>query len=65
MTFVQQIATRVTVLHFGAIFAEGTIAEVLANEGVAAIYLGTCPCRMRPSSRSRACAAAMAASRCC
>ena len=41
MTFVQQIATRVTVLHFGAIFAEGTVSEVLANEGVAEIYLGT------------------------
>ena len=41
MTFVQQIATRVTVLHFGAIFAQGTIAEMLANEGVAEIYLGT------------------------
>ncbi|HET9068451.1 MAG TPA: ABC transporter ATP-binding protein, partial [Amaricoccus sp.] len=41
MTFVQQIATRVTVLHFGAIFAAGAVADVLANEGVAQIYLGT------------------------
>ncbi len=41
MNFVQQIATRVTVLHFGAIFAEGTVSEVLAHEGVAEIYLGT------------------------
>jgi ABC-type uncharacterized transport system ATPase subunit len=41
MTFVQQIATRVTVLHFGAIFAAGTVAEVLADERVAEIYLGT------------------------
>jgi branched-chain amino acid transport system ATP-binding protein len=41
MTFVQQIATRVTVLHFGAIFAAGAVADVLANEGVAEIYLGT------------------------
>ncbi len=41
MTFVQQIATRVTVLHFGAIFAEGAVSEILAHEGVAEIYLGT------------------------
>jgi ABC-type uncharacterized transport system ATPase subunit len=38
--FVKQIATRVTVLHFGATFAERTVSEVLANDGVAEIYLG-------------------------
>src|SRR5690606_14130127 len=41
MTFVQQIASRVTVLHFGTIFAEGSVSEILAHEGVAEIYLGT------------------------
>jgi branched-chain amino acid transport system ATP-binding protein len=40
MAFVEQIATRVTVLHFGAIFAEGSIAEIVAHPGVQEIYLG-------------------------
>jgi branched-chain amino acid transport system ATP-binding protein len=41
MAFVQQIARRVTVLHFGAIFAQGTVAEIIAHPGVADIYLGS------------------------
>lgn len=41
MAFVEQIATRVTVLHFGAIFAEGTINEIIEHPGVQEIYLGT------------------------
>lgn len=41
MAFVEQIADRVTVLHFGSIFAEGTIAEIVENPGVQEIYLGT------------------------
>ena len=41
MAFVEQIATRVTVLHFGAIFAEGSIAEIVEHAGVQEIYLGT------------------------
>jgi ABC-type uncharacterized transport system ATPase subunit len=40
MNFVRQVASRVTVLHFGRIFAEGSIDEIVANERVAAIYLG-------------------------
>lgn len=40
MAFVEQIADRVTVLHFGAIFAEGTIAEIVDHVGVQEIYLG-------------------------
>ena len=40
MAFVEQIATRVTVLHFGAIFAEGTIAQIVGHKGVQEIYLG-------------------------
>jgi branched-chain amino acid transport system ATP-binding protein len=40
MTFVRQIAHKVTVLHFGKIFAQGTIDEIVADERVAAIYLG-------------------------
>jgi len=41
MAFVQQIAGRVTVLHFGAIFAQGTVAEIIRHPGVERIYLGT------------------------
>jgi branched-chain amino acid transport system ATP-binding protein len=40
MAFVQQIARSVTVLHMGAIFAEGSIAEMTAHPGVQEIYLG-------------------------
>lgn len=40
MEFVKQIATSVTVLHLGQIFAEGTVTEILANSEVARIYLG-------------------------
>ena len=40
MNFVRQVAHRVTVLHFGRVFAEGTIDEIVADERVAAIYLG-------------------------
>jgi urea transport system ATP-binding protein len=40
MDFVRQVAHRVTVLHFGKIFAQGTIDELMASEEVAQIYLG-------------------------
>ncbi|WP_425228849.1 ABC transporter ATP-binding protein [Sphingomonas sp.] len=40
MEFVRQVAHRVTVLHLGRIFAQGSMEEVVANEQVAAIYLG-------------------------
>ena len=40
MAFVRQIAQQVTVLHFGRMFAQGTIDEITANERVAEIYLG-------------------------
>ena len=40
MDFVRQVATRVTVLHLGRIFAQGTIDEIVADERVAEIYLG-------------------------
>ncbi len=41
MTFVRQIAESVTVLHFGRVFAEGTIDEIAANTAVQEIYLGS------------------------
>lgn len=40
MAFVEQIAQRVTVLHFGSIFAEGSISEIIDHPGVQEIYLG-------------------------
>ena len=40
MAFVQQIAHSVTVLHMGAVFAEGSINEITAHPGVQEIYLG-------------------------
>lgn len=40
MTFVRQIAQRVTVMHFGAVFARGSIGEILSDPRVAEIYLG-------------------------
>ncbi|WP_158808169.1 ABC transporter ATP-binding protein [Beijerinckia sp. L45] len=40
MAFVRQVASRVTVLHFGRIFAQGDIDSIVADERVAEIYLG-------------------------
>lgn len=40
MKFVRQIAERVTVLHYGKFFAEGTLSEIEQNEDVIRIYLG-------------------------
>ena len=40
MAFVRQIASRVTVLHFGRIFAQGSVDEIMADDRVAEIYLG-------------------------
>ena len=40
MTFVRQIATAVTVLHLGKIFARGSIDEITVDPRVAEIYLG-------------------------
>ena len=40
MAFVKQIAKVVTVLHFGKVFARGTIEAVIADPRVTEIYLG-------------------------
>ncbi len=40
MDFVRRIAKKITVLHLGRLFAEGTISEIEANEEVTNIYLG-------------------------
>ena len=40
MAFVRHIARHVTVLHYGRIFAEGTLEEIEANQEVRRIYLG-------------------------
>jgi branched-chain amino acid transport system ATP-binding protein len=40
MAFVRQIAKRVTVLHFGQVFDEGSLDDIVRNEDVVRIYLG-------------------------
>jgi branched-chain amino acid transport system ATP-binding protein len=40
MEFVRQIAKKITVLHYGRIFMEGSLSEVESSEDVAQIYLG-------------------------
>jgi branched-chain amino acid transport system ATP-binding protein len=40
IAFVREVAQRVTVLHQGRIFAEGTVDEITAHEDVRRIYLG-------------------------
>ncbi|WP_250536929.1 ABC transporter ATP-binding protein [Caballeronia sp. AZ10_KS36] len=40
MTFVKQIASRVTVLHGGSLLADGPLDEILARDDVAEVYLG-------------------------
>jgi ABC-type uncharacterized transport system ATPase subunit len=40
MEFVRQVASKITVLHFGRIFAQGSIETIVADERVAEIYLG-------------------------
>ena len=40
MTFIRQIAQRVTVLHLGRVFAQDTIGAIVADARVAEIYLG-------------------------
>jgi len=40
MAFIRQIAQRVTVLHLGQIFADGTLEQVINDPRVEEIYLG-------------------------
>jgi len=40
MNFIRMIARRVTVMHQGEVFAEGSMEEIEANERVRDIYLG-------------------------
>lgn len=40
MHIVRQIARKVTVMHQGQVLAEGSLAEVVENETVRAVYLG-------------------------
>jgi urea transport system ATP-binding protein len=40
MTFVRDLGVRVTVLHEGAVLAEGSLEAVSANERVVEVYLG-------------------------
>ena len=40
MEFVRRLGVKVTVLHEGAVLAEGTLDDVSANERVVEVYLG-------------------------
>jgi ABC-type uncharacterized transport system ATPase subunit len=40
LEFIQLVSDRVTVMHRGAVLAEGTVAEVQENPEVQAAYLG-------------------------
>lgn len=40
IAFVRQVADSVTVLHYGRIFAEGSVAEITGRDDVRQIYLG-------------------------
>src|SRR5216683_1772342 len=40
MNFIRMIARRVTVMHQGEVFAEGSMEEIEVNESVRDIYLG-------------------------
>jgi urea transport system ATP-binding protein len=40
MTFVRQIARKVTVLHQGSVLCEGTVDDVQNDERVIEVYLG-------------------------
>ena len=41
MTFIRDLNTRTTVLHYGRLFAQGAFAQIETNEDVHRIYLGT------------------------
>jgi branched-chain amino acid transport system ATP-binding protein len=41
MEFVRQVAQHVSVLHYGRVFAEGSVAEIERHQDVKRIYLGT------------------------
>jgi ABC-type branched-subunit amino acid transport system ATPase component len=41
MQVVMELAQRITVLHYGAILAEGTPAEIQQNPRVLEVYLKT------------------------
>ena len=40
IAFVREVALKVTVLHQGRVFAEGTVEVITAHEDVRRIYLG-------------------------
>ena len=40
VAFVREVAQRVTVLHQGRVFAEGTVDQITTDQEVRRIYLG-------------------------
>ena len=65
MAFVRQIAQRVTVLHFGAIFAQGYDRRDRCRRAGRGDLSRERPCVRKFFSTDRASRRAMAASRCC
>jgi ABC-type branched-subunit amino acid transport system ATPase component len=51
---VRECCERLVVLNFGRLLAQGTTAEVLASDEVAAVYLGTQGAKTAPVAPSRA-----------
>ena len=53
MAFVRQLGAPVTVLHYGRVFAEGTLAEIEQHEEVRRIYLGAAKLERPPRFKNR------------
>jgi ABC-type uncharacterized transport system ATPase subunit len=49
MAFVRQLNAPVTVLHYGRLFAHGTLAEIEGHAEVRRLYLGTVTPKPRSS----------------
>ena len=64
MAFVRQIAQRVTVLHFGKVFARGSLEAIIGREGGRDLPRED-PCRLIGSSRCRGSGRATAPRRSC
>jgi urea transport system ATP-binding protein len=59
MTFVRQIAGKVTVLHEGRLLSQGTIGEVQDNPKVIEVYLGHHKIDKKPAPKTTAAAPSM------
>lgn len=53
MAFVRQLDVPITVLHYGQVFAEGSLKEIEDHEDVRRIYLGTTGGRRKRTHRNK------------